>query len=113
MCRISVIADDWVVKGFHIHVDDVELALRPGNERGVVVIRAVFASTRDDEFREASRAVRGYLGNPDVRDHCCGEIDRAIGYLKGYDGELTDLAIGRQAELKFLKCALRRYREAR
>jgi hypothetical protein len=31
MCHPSVISDDWVTKGFHLHVEGIELAVRPGN----------------------------------------------------------------------------------
>ena len=48
LCKASIIADDWVVKGFHTQIDGIELALRPGHRAGMIVIRSVFSSVRSD-----------------------------------------------------------------
>jgi hypothetical protein len=106
-CRPSVISDDWVSKGFHLHVEHVELAVRPGHRPGMIVFRSCFASALPQDVDAAERIVRGQcLADPAVRAHWCRAIDRAIVYLQGYDGELAELANGRRAELSFLKRAL-------
>ena len=32
MWRVSAVTDDWVAKGCHIHIDWVELAVRPDHD---------------------------------------------------------------------------------
>ena len=113
LCRASVIADDWVVKGFHIEIDGIELAMRPAHQTGVIALRSVFSSVSSDNLNAAAnKLIRQCLENPGVRDRWCDVIDKAIGYLRGYYGEVSDLAIGRQAELIFLRHAIRKYSEA-
>jgi hypothetical protein len=107
MCKPSVIADDWVTKGFHLHVGRVELAVRPGHKQGMVVFRSVFSSASERAVEVAIESVqRNCLADPEVRKQWRETIDKAIGYLKGYPGELADLANGRMAELSYLKRAL-------
>jgi hypothetical protein len=43
MCRISKINVDWVAKGCHIHVGPVELAVRPGENGGIVMKKVHWA----------------------------------------------------------------------
>ena len=107
MCKPSVIADDWITKGFHLHVGRVELAVRPGHEQGMIVFRSVFSSASRRAVVAAIEAVQeNCLADPRVRAQWRETIDKAIGYLKGCPGELADLANGRMAELAFLKRAL-------
>ncbi len=111
LCRPSVISDDWVVKGFHLHVEQVELAVRPGHRPGLIVFKSCFASASPQDVDAAERIVRQQcLAHPNVRIQWCNAIERAIGFLEGYDGELAELANGRKAELSFLKKALLAYR---
>jgi hypothetical protein len=107
MCKPSVIADDWVTKGFHLHVGRVELAVRPGHKQGMVVFRSVFSSASSRAVEVAIESVqKNCLADPKVRVQWRETIGKAIGYLKGYPGELADLANGRMAELAYLKRAL-------
>lgn len=107
MCRPSVISADWVVKGFHLYVGNVEVAVRPGHWAGMIVFKSVFSSPAARDVDAATNAVRERcLTDPAVRAQWCDTIDRAIPYLDGYRGELADLANGRKAELAFLKRAL-------
>jgi len=46
MCVPSVVADDWIIKGCHIHVNGIELALHP-NHTGGAVFSSVFSSPAD------------------------------------------------------------------
>lgn len=107
MCKPSVIADDWITKGFHLHVGRVELAVRPGHKQGMVVFKSVFSSASNRAVEVAINAVEANcLADPQVRAQWRDTIDKAIGYMRGYPGELADLANGRMAELAFLKRAL-------
>jgi hypothetical protein len=109
MCRASVVTDDWVVKGCHIHVDGVELAVRP-DHLGGVTFKKVFASTPDDVADAAiRRARRDCLPDPAVRDRWRRDLGRAMEYVRTYHGELAELANGRQLEFRFLIVALDRY----
>ena len=63
MVRISPISDDWVVKGCHLHVGTVEVALRP-DHLGGIVCRKVFSTTADWEIDAASKEVMKWLEDP-------------------------------------------------
>ena len=71
MCRPSPVSDDWVVKGCHIHVDGVELAVRPAHTptyQDGVVFKKVFRSTSNLAFQAAARKAREEcLPDPMVR----------------------------------------------
>jgi len=109
MCRPSVVADDWVVKGCHIHVNGVELAVRPDHHGGIV-FRKVFSSTPDDAFDRAVRIARtDCLPDPTVRNRWRRDITRAMSFVRTYRGELAELANGRQLEFRFLLRALDRW----
>src|SRR5207302_9297037 len=96
--------------GFHLHVENVELAVRPGHVKGMVVLASCFSSASRRDVEAAARIIRERcLADRDVRIRWCRTIDRAIGYLEGYVGELETLANGRKAELTFLKHALLAY----
>src|SRR6266550_4421003 len=47
ICRPSTVSDDWVFKGFHINVEGIELRVRPGHRRGMIVLKRFFR--RDSE----------------------------------------------------------------
>ena len=55
ICRPYAIYDDWVLKGFHVHVEGVELAVRPGHQRGMIAFKRVF---RRDSLAEIDAAKR-------------------------------------------------------
>lgn len=113
MCRPSVISADWVTKGFHVHIEHVELAVRPGHRQGMIVFKSFFSSPSRRDVDAAVKDIRERcLTDAAVRAQWRGTIDRAIRYLEGYRGELAQLANGRKAELTFLKRALLVY-EAR
>lgn len=109
MCRPSVIADDWVVKGCHIHIGHVELVMRP-NHCGEIVFRKVFASTPDSDAASAIRQAQEVcLPDPKVRARWRRDLERAMEYMRQYEGELEALANGRQLEFRFLIRALDRW----
>ncbi len=113
MCQASVVTDDWVVKGCHIHVDGVELAVRP-NHLGGVMFKEVFSSTPEDILRMAiQRAVRECLPDPAVRAKWRRTLEHAMEFVRGRaksgDDGLSRKANGRQLEFRFLILALDRY----
>ncbi len=109
MCQPSVIADDWVVKGFHIHVGAIELVVRP-DHTGRVVFRGFFSGDDPDDVDRAIRiAGRDCLPDPQVRDRWLRDARRAMSFLRTYRGELEARANGRLLEFRFLIRALERY----
>ena len=102
MCRPSTVTDDWVVKGCHIHVDGVELAVRPAHRADYLdgfVFRKVFRSTSDAVFRAAERKARAdCLTDPATRARWRRSLERGIEYVRRFGGEPADLANGRQYE---------------
>ena len=56
MCEASKLADDWVVKGCHIHVYGVELVIYT-NHLGEIRARPFFSSARQDLAKKAIKAV--------------------------------------------------------
>jgi hypothetical protein len=109
MCVPSVVADDWISKGCHIHVDGIELAVRPDHLGGVVFF-SVFSSPAVAAVETAiHRATEECLPDHDVRERWIDSIQRAKVHLMSHRGVLRPLAVGRVAELHFLEIALRRY----
>src|SRR2546422_10379682 len=106
MCRPSTVTDDWVVKGCHVHVDGIELAVRPAHSptyRDGVVFKKVFQSTADDAFQAAGRKAREEcLPNPIVRARWRRALERAMTFMRSFSGELADKANGRQYEFMCL-----------
>jgi hypothetical protein len=108
MCRISIISEDWVVKGCHLHVGPVELALRP-DHRGGIVCRRCFATTPAWQIEAASKEVVKALEDPTWRAKLQKTLERATVFLQGIEGEPMKLARGRLRELRFLVVALERW----
>jgi hypothetical protein len=109
MCVPSVVADDWISKGCHIHVNGIELALHP-NHLGRVVFASVFSSPGVAAVETAiQRAIEECLPDAGVREGWINSIQRAKVHLMSHRGVLRSLAVGRVAELHFLEIALRRY----
>lgn len=96
--KVSKVAPDWSTKGFHVHVDGVELALRPG-QNGSVVIKKVFSSTSDSAFASASKKMQQALGDAGVRSQLHRDAVRARDYLRDL-GDVQSLA--KSGELNFL-----------
>jgi len=108
MCRISAISQDWVVKGCHVHVAGVELALRP-DHLGGIVFRPVFSSSEVWELHAAARLVEAKLDDLQWRNKLKDSIERAMTYLMGVQGPYYDLARGRLFELRMLVLVLERW----
>ena len=102
MCRPSTVADDWVVKGCHIHVDGVELGVRPAHVRTYldgVVFKKIFQSTSDEAFEAAARKAREEcLADPVVRARWRRALERGMAFVRAFSGEPAGKANGRQYE---------------
>lgn len=113
ICRPSAIYDDWVLKGFHVHVEGIELALRPGHQTGMIACKRVFRSDSWVEIDAAKRLlIQKCLSSKIVRDRWVETLGRAMDYLNGYTGDLPDKANGRKYEFRRLQKALLAYKEA-
>ena len=108
MCRPSKVAVDWIVKGCHIHVNGVELAVRP-DHRGGIVFKKVFRSVPPAVEAAALRAAVECLADDGHRLRWIRDIERAMVFLRSESGQFAELARGRAGELKFLLVALRRF----
>ena len=109
MCESSIISDDWVTKGCHIHIDEVELAMFD-DYRGRVAFRPFFSSTPRDRGKKAVKlAYEECLPNPDVRRRWINRLEAARVFMLGYSGAMSSLANGRMAEFKFLRIAIERW----
>ena len=96
-------ADDWVVKGFHLTLDGVELAVRPTHTQTYLdgfVFVSVFSSTSDAAFAAAARRARDEcLTDPTVRARWRRDLERGMKYVRSFsDTALADKANGRQYE---------------
>src|SRR5258708_4908566 len=102
MCRPSTVTDDWVVKGCHIHVDGVELAVRPAHSPTYLdgfVFKKVFRSTSDDAFDAAAQKAREEcLPDPIIRARWRRALERGMAFVRSFSGESASLANGRQFE---------------
>jgi hypothetical protein len=106
-CRISTISEDWVTKGCHVHVGQVEIALRPDHELGIVC-RAVYSKTPDSEVEAAGRVVSEALEDPDWRAKLKDTLERAMDFYQGIEGKKKPQARGGLRELRMLLVALQR-----
>ncbi|WKN43207.1 RHS repeat-associated core domain-containing protein [Tunicatimonas pelagia] len=99
---ISKVAPDWAVKGAHIHVDGIELAVKPGAD-GTIVFRSVFSSQNAASVERAINKAHDALNsNPAFREALKDFSTRARDMLKKGD----DLSRSRSGELNFLIKAL-------
>jgi hypothetical protein len=106
MWRISPICDDWVDKGCHIHINQIELAVRP-NHLSEVVFRKVFSSTTDQDLDLANRIATNLLGDPEFRRKLIDSLERAMEHMLGVTGQKAPRARGRLREFNFLIINLR------
>jgi hypothetical protein len=110
ICRPSALYDDWVVKGFHIRVSGIELAVRPGHKPGMIVFKRWFRRDSTADVDAARRiAEETCLSSKIVRDKWAHTLVRAREYLNGYDGEFPEKANGRKREFRRLEQALLAY----
>jgi len=108
MIRISPIAEDWVVKGFHLHVNSVEIVMRPA-ANGDIIFKPFFSSTFDTEADEAVRQAEELLEDVDWRRRLYSQALKARDYLKtSVPGALSQRAKGVSGEMHFLMVALKK-----
>lgn len=110
MCEPSIVTDDWVTKGFHIHIDDVELRVFPiGDDR--VGFAPFFGSTPQDKADAVIKiASNKCLADPIVRKSWARAARRARVHMLGIRGKLQETAKGRMAEFTFLEVAIERWK---
>lgn len=112
--RISVVSDDWANEGCHVHVGEVEVAVRP-THLGGLVIRSVFARDNVKTVEAAGTLVIHKIEDPTDRflEQVTEAVERAMEYLPGIRGGTYALARGRLAELSRLRRILRAIAEER
>jgi hypothetical protein len=111
MCQPSKMADDWVIKGCHVHVNGVELAV-VSDHKGSVSFRAVFSGAPDNKVRAAIKiATEKCLADAKTRKDWAASLDRARVFMLEYPAghDLASLANGRMFEFKMLKLAIERW----
>jgi hypothetical protein len=106
-CRISKVNDDWVEKGCHVHVGNVEVALRP-DHLGGVVCRKVYSRIADWELDAATKVVLEQLRKSRWRRQLRRTVKKGMVHLLGVEGEDRAAARGRLRELRMLLVALER-----
>ena len=108
MCKPSVVTNDWVTKGCHIHIDGVELNIF-ANHLGTIEFRAVFSKApKDDVARAIKIAWEKCLPDPEVRKRWIKRLESARIYMLDYQGVLSPLANGRMLDFKFIRIAIER-----
>jgi hypothetical protein len=102
MCRPSTVTDDWVVKGCHIHIDGVELGVRPTHTVAYLdgfVFKPIFRGTSKETFQAAARRAREEcLPDPTVRARWRRALERGVAFVQSFAGEPAALANGRLYE---------------
>jgi hypothetical protein len=114
MCQASTVADDWVKKGCHIHIGQIELAVYP-DHRGGVGFKPFFAVKKGNKELVANAlktAREQCVEDPQIRKRWIRSLKQAILCMLSFDGEPSSLANGRMLEFKFLIIALERYQQA-
>lgn len=110
MCESHTLAPDWVTKGCHIQIGNVELAMMP-DHKGEVMFRQVFAKQDASEVKAAIRvAIKNCLTDPIVRKSWVKRLEGAIAFMVDHDrrDELYHIANGRMFEFKMLIIAIER-----
>ena len=111
MCQASIVADDWVVKGCHIHIGKIELVVYP-NHLGGVGFKPFFTVKHSNKQMVGAAlkiAREQCINDPLVRKGWVRSLNQAIRCMLSFDGEPKKLANGRMLEFKFLIVALERY----
>lgn len=105
--KISVVANDWVVKGAHIYAGEIEVGLK-STANGGITFKKNFSSTSDVDFNRAVTIVKQGLVNPEWKAKLLHFVEGARDYMSNVEGRLSGLANGRVAELNFLAKALKK-----
>lgn len=109
MCDPSVVSDDWVTKGCHIHIGGVELKVI-SNHHGKIVFKGFFAATTEAEFNWAREiAFEECLPSSDIRQKWLKRLESARVFMNDFRSsniKLENKANGRMLEFKFLRFAI-------
>lgn len=111
MCEPSKMAEDWVIKGCHIHVNGVELAV-VSDHQARVAFRPVFSATTDAQAKAAIKiATEKCLADADTRSAWVARLEMARIYMLEYPAghSLARLANGRMFEFKMLRLAIQKW----
>ena len=100
--KISEFANDWQTKGFHLKIDGVEIAMRPG-QNGTIVFKQVFSSTSSRTAQQSINKAYQLLQDPVVRQQFYERAINARDYLAKFG---TDAATSKAREINFLIKAL-------
>jgi hypothetical protein len=118
VCEPSVVTEDWITKGVHIHVMGVELNIFTTHRESEFDFRAVFSRDRAKRRKgvnvldAALRHVREKcLPNPKVRKRWISRLEMARQYMIDYRGEHDSLANGKMYDFKLIRIALERWGE--
>jgi len=100
------------LKGFHIHVNGIELAVRPGHKPGMIVFKRWFRRDSWADVDAAQRiAIKTCLASRAVREKWMETLVRGREFLDGYDGDMQEKANGRKREFRWLEKWLMVYKE--
>ena len=102
--KIHGVTDDWAVKGAHITVDGVELALRP-NVNGGITFKPVFSSTNASALKNATAKAQQALNDPAFVKAMLEQVQAAKSHVVQYTNTGGP---ARSGELHFLEAALKR-----
>jgi hypothetical protein len=102
--RVSKVGPDWATKGAHIHVNGIELTVRPG-AGGSIVFKPVFGSASNAAARRAIKEAETALRDPTLRQQLIRDVTRARDFLGRSD---LPGARAKSGELNFLIKALQK-----
>ena len=115
MCQPSKVYDDWITKGFHVHIGRIELVVRPTADGGIVFKRWPPHAARDADTPAAIKtAVQICLPDSKVRDKWRRDLERAMEFVRDFrclQPRLDALRNGRLFEFHRLLRALALYDE--
>ena len=110
LCDASKVAEDWVVKGCHIHIAGVELQMFP-NHHAKPEFRGFFASTHPKEIEEAIRVAKNEcLPDVETRVKWIVRLRMARSFMMNPHIGIPSLARGRMFEFKMLEIAIERWK---
>jgi hypothetical protein len=116
VCKPSVVTEDWVTKGVHIHVMGVELNIFTTHEPSGFDFRVVFS--RDKKKKRKGKKVltaalmhirKKCLRSKQVRKRWITRLEMARQYMIDYRGKHAGLANGKMYDFKLIRIALERW----
>lgn len=118
VCKPSVVTEDWVTKGVHIHVMGVELNIFTTHRKSGFSFRPVFS--RDEKRKKKGKKVltaalkhirEKCLPSRRIRKWWITRLEMARQYMIDYRGEHASLANGKMYDFKLIRIALERWGE--